>query len=136
MTAHGFKVRRLYTAWDNLGDEHVFFRGIDRLEAAGIPPSDVMAYMLIGYDPAETFEAIFHRFGRMGARGIKPFPMVFDPARRDLKQFQRWVITGLYRAIPFEAYCREPVTHLGGHLGQMAPIPKVAPFSEGREHLL
>jgi hypothetical protein len=34
----GFKTRRLYTAWDNLKDEEVFFRGVDTLEAAGIPP--------------------------------------------------------------------------------------------------
>ena len=86
----GFSVRRLYTAWDNLGDERVFFRGVDRLEAAGIPPSNVMVYMLIGYDPAETWEAIEHRFRRMVARGIMPFPMVFDRSRNDLKQFQRW----------------------------------------------
>jgi len=24
-----FKVRRLYTAWDNLGDERAFFRGVE-----------------------------------------------------------------------------------------------------------
>ena len=116
----GFRVRRLYTAWDNLGDERIFFRGIDRLEAAGIPASNVMAYMLVGYDPAETWEAIDHRFRRMVARGIMPFPMVFDRARRDLKAFQRWVLTGLYRTIPFEAYCRAPVTHLA-RFWQRAP---------------
>ena len=34
----GFKTKRLYTAWDSLGDERIFFRGVDRLEAAGVPP--------------------------------------------------------------------------------------------------
>ena len=33
-----FTRRRLYTAWDNLGQEKIFFQGVDRLEAAGIPP--------------------------------------------------------------------------------------------------
>ena len=99
-----FRRRRLYTAWDNLNDEAIFFRGIDRLEAAGIPPKHVMAYMLIGYDKRETWDRIFHRFDRMVERGVLPFPMVFDPERQDLKAFQRWVVTGLYRAVPFAEY--------------------------------
>lgn len=100
----GFQRRRLYTAWDNLKDESIFFRGVDLLEDAGVPPTQLMAFMLIGFDKKETKERIFHRFDRMVARGVRPYPMVFDQKRRDLKQFQRWVITGLYRAVPFERY--------------------------------
>jgi len=99
-----FTERRLYTAWDNLKDEAVFFRGVDRLERAGIKPKHIMAYMLIGYDPAETWERLWHRFNRMVERGIEPYPMVYDRTRKDLRKFQRWVITGLYRAVPFEEY--------------------------------
>jgi hypothetical protein len=100
----GFSRRRLYTAWDNLKDVEVFFRGVDMLEAAGIPPTHLMAYMLIGFDKRETWERIFDRFHKMVARGIRPYPMVFDNGRRDLKKFQRWVVTGLYRAVKFEDY--------------------------------
>lgn len=100
----GFKRRRLYTAWDNLKDEEVFFRGVDTLERHGVPPSHLMVFMLIGFDKRETWERIFHRFNRMVARGIRPYPMVFDQSRLDLKRFQRWVVTGLYRAIPFSEY--------------------------------
>ena len=46
-----FTKRRLYTAWDNLGQEKIFFQGVDRLEAAGIPPRHLMVYMLVGYAP-------------------------------------------------------------------------------------
>lgn len=105
-----FSERRIYTAWDNLKDEEVFFRGVDMLENAGIPPKHLRSYMLIGFDKKETWERIFRRFNRMVERGIEPFPMVFDmratdPQRyRSLKQFQRWVVTGLYRAVPWEAY--------------------------------
>lgn len=99
-----FTERRLYTAWDNLKDEKVFFRGIDRLELAGIKPKHIMAYMLVGFDPAETWERLWHRFNRMVERGIEPYPMVYDRSRKDLRKFQRWVITGLYRAVPFEEY--------------------------------
>lgn len=99
-----FQRKRLYTAWDNLGDEKVFFRGIDMLERAGIEAKNVMAYMLVGFDPQETWERIWHRFGRMVERGIMPYPMVFDRSRKDLTRFQRWVVTGLYRAVPWEDY--------------------------------
>lgn len=101
-----FNERKLYTAWDNLKDERIFFRGVDMLERAGIPPKHLMVYMLIGYDPAEDWDRIWHRFKMMVARGIEPYPMVY--ARRpDLLCFQRWVITGLYRIIPWDEYERE-----------------------------
>ncbi len=99
-----FTRRRLYTAWDNLHDERVFFRGVDMLERAGIPAGNVMAYMLVGYDKAETWERIWHRFNRMVERGIKPYPMVFDRSRQDLCAFQRWAVTGLYRATTWQEY--------------------------------
>lgn len=100
----GFSRRRLYTAWDNLKDGDVFFRGIDMLEAAGVPPTNVMAYMLVGFDKKETWDRIWDRFNRMVERGIRPYPMVYDNNRKDLKRFQRWVVTGLYRAVKFEDY--------------------------------
>jgi hypothetical protein len=52
----GFKTRRLYTAWDNIGDEERFFRGVDTLERHGIPPRNLLVYMLVGYDKRETWE--------------------------------------------------------------------------------
>lgn len=102
-----FNERKLYTAWDNIGDEKVFFRGVDTLERAGIPSKHLMAYMLIGYDVTETWARIWHRFKRMVERGIEPYPMVYDRKRVDLLCFQRWVITGLYRAVPWNEYRRE-----------------------------
>jgi len=99
-----FQRRRLYTAWDNLKDEAIFFKGVDMLELAGIPPRHLMVYMLIGYDPSETWERMRYRFDKMVARGVLPYPMVYDASRRDLKAFQRWVVTGLYRAVPWEQY--------------------------------
>jgi hypothetical protein len=102
-----FSRRRLYTAWDNLGDEKIFFKGVNMLEKAGIPPSHLMTYMLIGYDSQEIWEKIFHRFDRMVERGILPYPMVFNNARKDLKAFQRWVVTGLYRAVSWDEYMQK-----------------------------
>lgn len=105
-----FQERRLYTAWDSLGDQGLFFRGIDHLEAAGVPAKHIRAYMLTGFEDGETYSDIRRRFDAMVDRGIEPYPMVLDcratdPERyRRLKQFQRWVVTGLYRAVPFENY--------------------------------
>ena len=99
-----FSCRRLYTAWDNINDEGIFFRGVDMLEKAGVPPKHLMAYMLVGYDPKEDWDRIWLRFNKMVERGILPYPMVYNNARRDLKAFQRWVVTGLYRAVPWKDY--------------------------------
>lgn len=101
-----FRQRRLYTAWDNLRDEAVFFTGIDRLERAGIPARHVMAYMLVGFDITETWDRIWHRFFRLVERGIRPYPMVYDRSRADLLCFQRWVLTGLYRIVKWDEYKR------------------------------
>lgn len=65
-----------------------------------------MAYMLIGHDPFETWNRIWHRFNRMVERGIRPYPMVCDRKRTDPLSFQRWVITGLYRIVRWGEYCR------------------------------
>lgn len=99
-----FKTRRLYTAWDNLKDEAIFFRGVERLEKAGVPPTHLLVYMLIGYDKDETLERIMYRFERMTAKGIRPYPMVYNNADPTLKRFQRWVIRKYYTFIPFDQY--------------------------------
>ncbi|MDP3492780.1 MAG: hypothetical protein Q8R82_06665 [Hyphomonadaceae bacterium] len=114
-----FKTRRIYTAWDSLGDEALFMRGVDRLERAGVNPSNLMVYMLVGYDPAETWATIFRRFDGMVARRIRPYPMVYGDRTRTvpigghngaigakrLMDFQRWANTGLYRrGVAFSDY--------------------------------
>jgi hypothetical protein len=108
-----FKARRLYTAWDNIGDEAAFFRGVETLAQAGIPPSHIMSYMLVGYDRRETWERVLYRFHHMADIGIRPFPMVYGERRRSLPgelsgktlgQFQRWAVRRLYTAVPFADY--------------------------------
>lgn len=103
-----FKERRLYTAWDCLDDERVFFRGVEKLNRAGVPSKHIMAYMLIGFSPNETMDQIIYRFNRMANAGIKPYPMVYSDGNglpyKQLKAFQRWAVTGLYRALPFSDY--------------------------------
>lgn len=114
----GFTTRRLYTAWDNIGDEERFFRGVDVLEKHGIPPTHLLVYMLVGYDKRETWERVMYRFNKMTARGIRPYPMVYGDKhrplplgginarlqKRTLGEFQRWAIRKAYNFVPFEAY--------------------------------
>lgn len=100
----GFERRRLYTAWDNLKDEPIFFRGVDRLERAGIPPTHLMAYMLVGFDKNETEERVHHRINRMTERGIRPYVMRFHHNSPFLNAIARWVNLGLYRDHPFNEY--------------------------------
>ncbi|HKW23537.1 MAG TPA: hypothetical protein VJO13_19300 [Ktedonobacterales bacterium] len=113
-----FKSRRLYTAWDNIGDEKRFFAGVDCLERHGIPPHHLMVYMLVGYDRRETWERVMYRFDRMVARGIRPFPMIYGDRHRTLPlggsnlrighkplwQFQKWAIRRYYELLPFDAF--------------------------------
>lgn len=112
----GFTVRRLYTAWDNLGDEERFFRGVDTLKHHGIPPSHLLVYMLVGYDKRETWERLMYRFRRMTERKIRPYPMIYGERKRllepdhptlghrTLAEFQRWAIRKYYTVVSFEDY--------------------------------
>ena len=101
-----FTTKRIYTAWDNIGDESRFFRGVNLLCDHGIKPHQIMAYMLIGYDRRETWDRIWYRFNKMVDFGVLPYPMVYDPLqqRKDLKQFQRYVVRQYYRHKTWEEY--------------------------------
>lgn len=99
-----FKVRRLYTAWDNLGDEDIFFSGISKLKRVGIPMNHLMVYMLIGYKKNETWSDVFYRFNKMNDEGINVYPMVYNNENKELKKFQRWVIRRYCEFIPWNEF--------------------------------
>lgn len=99
-----FERHRLYTAWDNLGQERVFFRGLELLQDAGIPAKHLMVYMLIGYAPGETMDLIMYRYRRLKEAGCLPFPMVYNNQNRELRRFQRWVVRRYDEVVPWEEY--------------------------------
>jgi hypothetical protein len=126
LTDDTFRSKRIYTAWDNIGDEKVFFRGVELLLKHGFVPATIFVYMLVGYDKRETWERVLDRLYRMDAYDLRPYPMVYgDRARRlplggctqriekkTLGDFQSWVVRRTYRhGRPFEAFahnaCRE-----------------------------
>ena len=125
---HKFNRRRLYTAWDNIGQERIFFRGVELLREAGIPPQHLMVYMLTGFAEGETIEQVMHRYQGIRNKGCLAFPMVYgdqpeapgpsDPDREErterlrryleLKRFQRWVIQRYDQFLTWEEFGRAP----------------------------
>lgn len=101
--ADDMRERRIYTAWDSLGDERVLFRGLDRLVAHGVKPDHIMVYMLIGYVSDETHEQRDHRRRRLREFGCRPYPMPFVRTP-ELLAFQRWVIGAYDKGIPWERW--------------------------------
>lgn len=99
-----FKTKRLYTAWDNLGDERIFKAGVETLRAAGIPPQHLMVYMLVGFKKNESEDEVFYRFNEMVKLGCHPYPMVFDRTKKRMVEFQRWVIRRYYQFVPWKDY--------------------------------
>lgn len=101
-----FQRRRIYTAWDNLRDAEIFFRGIGYLIEAGIKPDEIMVYFLCNYWQKGLTSDVWERFERMKNIGLRPYPMVFDiqNADKQIKDFQTWVIRRAYMKIPFENY--------------------------------
>jgi len=104
-----FKVKRIYTAWDNRRDESIFTKGIDIMLTAGIRPAHIMVYMLCGYWKWENWDDIFYRFNTMVKMGLMPYPMIYGEAKnyKELKKFQTWVIRRYYQFVPWEQYTSE-----------------------------
>lgn len=101
--ADDMRERRIYTAWDQLGDERVLFRGLERLVRHGVKPDHIMVYMLVGYAPGETHEQRDHRRRRLREFGARPYPMPFVRTP-ELIGFQRWVVGAYDKAIPWERW--------------------------------
>lgn len=110
-----FKTRRLYTAWDNLGQEDIFFKGLSLLNEAGIVSKHLMVYMLIGYKPGETMDEIMYRYQKLKNAGCMPYPMVYNNLDPNLKRFQRWVVRRYDQFISWEDFGKA-VRHESGTL--------------------
>ena len=82
--------RRIYTAWDNRGDEERLFAGLNRLVKYGVKPDHIMVYMLVGYWPAETQEDRDYRRRRLREFGRDPTPCRTRTPRRRLSEVGGW----------------------------------------------
>ncbi|MBK8653148.1 MAG: hypothetical protein IPN20_04430 [Haliscomenobacter sp.] len=101
-----FQRKRIYTAYDNISDTAIFFRGIKYLTDAGVKPDEIMVYFLCNYWQKGLTTDVWERFNRMKEIGLRPYPMVYDIQNADaeIKAFQTWVIRRAYMKIPFSEY--------------------------------
>lgn len=102
-----FKVKRLYTAWDNRKDEERLFRNLESLVRHGVKPDEIMVYMLIGFwDGPRLTDDDFYRHARLREFGCRPYPMPFVRTR-ELCGFQRWTIMRVdLMGVSWEAFRR------------------------------
>jgi hypothetical protein len=97
------KVRRIYTAWDNLDDEERLFAGLNRLVKYGVKPDHIMVYMLCGYWPNETQADREYRRVKLREFGARPYPMPFIRTK-ELVGFQRWIIGAYDKRFSWEQW--------------------------------
>jgi hypothetical protein len=118
------KVKRIYTAWDNLRDEARLFAGLDALVRHGVKPDHIMVYILVGYWPGETAEDREHRRARLREFGARPYPMPFVRTP-ELIGFQRWIIGAYDKKIPWRDFkaARYQPSNLGRvEQGELLPV--------------
>jgi hypothetical protein len=94
------KVKRVYTAWDNLDDQRTLMRGLEALAEAGVKPDEIMVYMLVGYWAGETHETRELRRVALRAFGARPYPMPYVRTK-ELTDYQRWVMGAYDKTIPW-----------------------------------
>jgi hypothetical protein len=99
------QTKRIYTAWDNLKDEHRLFDGLNRLVKYGVNPDHIMVYILCGYWPGETQADREYRRKRLRDFGARPYPMPYVRTP-ELVGFQRWVVGAYDKRVSWEDWSR------------------------------
>ncbi len=101
-----FKVKRLYTAWDNRKDEERLFRNLGALVRHGVNPDNIMVYMLIAYwHRGELHPDDFHRHQRLREFGCRPYPMPFVRTP-ETRGFQRWIVGAYDKRVTWEQWVK------------------------------
>lgn len=100
-----FAGRRIFCAWDYIGNEAPVRKGIERLLAAGFVPREITCYTIIGFNTTE--EQDLHRVEVLTKEyGVHPFAMIFDN-RKDLpraRAFARWVNRRVWKVASWPEY--------------------------------
>lgn len=99
-----FKNKRIYTAWDNIGDEKIFMKGVEKLIKHGVPAHHLVIYMIIGFKKGETWDDILYRHKQITDLGAFAYPMVYDNFNREHKRFQKWAIRRYFEFVKWEDY--------------------------------
>lgn len=102
--ADDMKVKRIYTAWDNLQDEQILFAGLNRLLRFGVKPDHIMVYILCGYWPYDQKPETWNlRRAKLREFGARPYPMPFVRTK-ELVGFQRFVIGAYDKRFSWEQF--------------------------------
>lgn len=94
-----FKRRGLHFAFDDMRYEKQVWAGIDLLEQVGIKLSNVLFYILIGYNTTEKED--LYRVNALYERGVHPYIM---PYNKHKSKITRWVNRLYYQFIPYEVF--------------------------------
>ena len=92
-----FTNRTFYFSWDFVENETEVLRGLNRMIDAGVSPSSLMVYMLVGFNT--THEQDMYRFQTLRELGADPFVMIYNNRRDDewIRHFARYVIGRVYK---------------------------------------
>jgi hypothetical protein len=104
-----FRARRLYCAWDYIGNEPAVRKGIETLLGAGFRPKEITCYTIVGH--RTTHEEDLHRFEVLyGEYGVHPFAMPFNNRKDDpwINAFARFINRRVFTASTWEDYARRP----------------------------
>lgn len=98
-----FKTRSLHFAFDTMKVERAIKRGIKKLEAAGIPPRNLMFFVLVGFDT--TIQQDLYRVQVLKDLGAIPYIMIYN-RKTDLvlHRLARWVNRRYYQFIEWGDY--------------------------------
>jgi hypothetical protein len=90
-------------AWDQINDEKVIKRGVQRVIDAGIKPYQMQFYVLVGFDT--TPEEDMHRVMMIKGWGCDPYAMPYDKTVPYQRKFTRWVNhRAVFNSCSFEDY--------------------------------
>lgn len=95
--------KQVYFAWDDPRHEKLIHRGIQVCIDAGIKPSQMAFYVLIGYHSTE--EEDLYRVETLRSYGCDPYVMPYNKAEDYQRKFARWVNhKAIFKSVKWKDY--------------------------------
>ena len=95
--------KQVYFAWDDARHEKLIHKGIQTCIDAGIKPSQMAFYVLVGYNSTETQD--LHRIQVLRDYGCDPYVMPFDKSDQYQKKLTRWVNhKAIFKSVDWKDY--------------------------------
>lgn len=101
---HTFKTRMFHFAFDDRRYEKALRKGVETLNAHGVPSHKITIYFLCHFD--STFKDEMERFAIIRELGCHPYCMLYNDRKDDPRRrhFERWVNRHLYKVCDFKDY--------------------------------